>query len=76
VSNEFPASQGLMSPAGYSVSVVYIIGQFLKVDSTLLEARTAARPKAKICSYILCCCRIKQFLLVRFRKIVYIHNSN
>jgi hypothetical protein len=43
----------------YSVSVVCIIGQFLKVDSTSLEARTAAGSKGKICSHVLCCYRMK-----------------
>jgi hypothetical protein len=52
--------------AGYSISVVHIIGQFLKVNSTLLEAKTAAGPKRKIYNYVLCCYRIEQVLLARF----------
>lgn len=55
-----------MSPAGYSVSIVCIIGQFLKVDSTLLEARTAGGPMEKICSYVLCYYGMQRVLLVRF----------
>jgi hypothetical protein len=48
--DEFPASQDLTSPAGYRVSVVYIVGHLLKVDSILFGAKTAADPKGKICS--------------------------
>jgi hypothetical protein len=57
--NEFPVLQDSMSLTGYSISAVYIIGQFYKLDSISLEAKIAASPKGRIWSYILCCYRIK-----------------